>query len=105
MIYSLFKKSLVRSFEEPTITKPLYLRHVQSAENGVMTRKSVFEVIDYDKLNSAFKHEDFQLDNIVSVGALHMLKPVVMQSSSHFAVPDQFENVDISDLTSNVSES
>lgn len=61
-------------------------------ENGVISRKSVFDKVDLSSEISKFHFSDFSLSSILAVGAYDMLKPTYMALDSGLSAADMVEN-------------
>lgn len=106
MFTSCYTKNRVPENIEIKIS-PRYTRlvPVQVEKNGVIVNSSEFREFDFSK-ESVFQSSDFLLQNIMAVGATHMLRPVMMTTLSDMNVADRFENYTItpSNQPTNVQE-
>lgn len=84
------------------VTKQVYdptqkvLSPVQSVEGGVIKRGVEYKVIDNSKELSKYTSYDFSLENILALGAIDALKPVVMMNMSDMTFADKFQDMNVS---------
>lgn len=74
----------------PTTCMKLVFKQVE--EDGVISRKSVFDKVDLSSQLSKFHASDFSLSSILAVGAFDMLKPTYMALDSGLSAADMVEN-------------
>lgn len=67
------------------------LKTVDIEENGILVKRSRF--VDYNPIDEdkQFKPSDFELGNILAVGAFQMLKPVMMSNIDYAGSANAFD--------------
>lgn len=70
--------------------KTSLLLPVESTVDGVVTRSVDFKVVNPVEDNAKFRFTDFNLANLIAVGAYGQLTPVVMTNNSDVTFVDQF---------------
>lgn len=91
MLELLYKRRETRS-QESIDPHVIQLDIVSSVENGMPVRRTEFKKVCVEDNFKQFTIYDFELQSILSVGAVHLLKPVSMSNSD---VQSFADNVDL----------
>lgn len=72
------------------------LKPVEAVIDGVLVRKSQFVDFDIAASLADFRSQDFDISNILALGATSVLKPTYVSPMSDMNVADKFDNYTIS---------
>lgn len=99
----MFITIIQNSFAKDNYTKVMeetYLMPNKAAKDGVVTNgQSSYQVINNAKNFEGVYSSDFDVVNLLEVGAYQYLQPVTLSPMSSMAIADKFQNVT---LTENV---
>lgn len=90
MLKEIYERSNKRK-SIPFETSYMRLKTVEIEENGVLVQRSRF--VEYNPIDDdkQFKPSDFELGNILAVGAYQMLKPVMMHNIDYAGSANAFD--------------
>lgn len=60
--------------------------------DGKLVCSSQFKEFDFSTLNKDFTSSDFNISNLIAVGAQNLLRPITPVSLSPLSLSDQFQN-------------
>lgn len=92
MLCELYKRKMSRGSYtlDPEYMK---LSPVEVSNSGVVSRLSEFRITSVCDSSGQFNFRDFDIANIISVGAVGTLKPVTMVNHDVAGVADAFDNL------------
>lgn len=94
MVLSKNYKPLVRS----VCCKNFYYKLMPSEDvvDGKIVKSSQFKKFDFCALNKDFTSSDFNVSNLIAVGAQNLLTPMSLPSVSPLSLSDQFQQYETS---------
>lgn len=98
MLSKLFEKSFCPFVECPSSERYLVTTELVS-ENGVMVRKSLVRKFDVTEEYKAFTFRDFDITNLLAVGA-YKETPIVMSQNGDFSAIDSVANLPVKPVNS-----
>lgn len=97
----MFINIMQKSFSKDDYTKKMeetYLVPNKIAKNGVVTNgQSTYQVVNNSKNFEGVYSIDFDVVNLLEVGAYQYLQPTTLSPMSSFAIADKFQNVTLSE--------
>lgn len=79
MLYDLYQREMSR-FDHPYQTTHMRLKTIDVEEQGILVKRSRFVEYNPADEDKQYKVSDFEIGNILAVGAFQMLKPVMMHN-------------------------
>lgn len=92
MLKDLYFKKLPR-IEAVLCPSYMKLTPIDEVSDGVLVRSSEFRSYNVEDNNKQFSFRDFEIGNIIAVGATNMLKPVSMANHDVAGVAQAFDDL------------
>lgn len=102
MLRKLYEKSFCPVVQCPSSAHMLVTTELVS-ENGVMVRKSMVRKFDVNEEFKAFSFRDFDIANLLAVGA-YRETPIVMSQNGDFNAIDSVANLPVKPLNNQTNE-
>lgn len=99
MLFDSLRKRLDVVFTR-IVPKVTLLTPVDDVKDGILTKRSEFQVFDIASSLMNFSSVDFDVVSLEAVGALSKLQTTVLISKSDMSIADSFENYSITEPNS-----
>lgn len=83
------RNRLPSAFIRPTVT---LLKPVEQVQDGVLVRTSSYQTVDFSSAENQMYASDFNIGNLLAVGAYNTLKQSIVVSTSRIKASDAFDD-------------